>query len=297
VDATNIMTVDEKEKKAGLESAPATVAAPKDVDNEDAVQSASTVKVDPELDEGYRKEQKALGTFTINTAEQILNTFSRTDIMHYPDRIKDRDQGMLQNRENVQGKTEERDAAAQVMGSVCEIPETDDPIAFKAKEKSCNMQKEVLAEKEAELQAAQKILDERTAKIDTEVRAAQAQQQKEIDREAMQTASSGNEKTIKSVPHDVHQLKVETPQGDVNDPFSMDCAETASRIDAQKPGVAQHLTPHLDSSADIAGVHFTESDESDPDVMAPADGEDNDAPAFFLQMHRGGRNLRVPKYV
>merc|ERR1719160_1442508 len=102
VDATNIMTVDEKEKKAGLESAPATVAAPKDVDNEDAVQSASTVKVDPELDEGYRKEQKALGTFTINTAEQILNTFSRTDIMHYPDRIKDRDQGMLQNRENVQ---------------------------------------------------------------------------------------------------------------------------------------------------------------------------------------------------
>jgi hypothetical protein len=96
-------------------------------------------------------------------------------------------------------------------------------------------------------------------------------------------------------------LKVAVPQGDdVNDPFSIDCAETTSRIDDQNPMVAEQLTPSLDQSAAVPGIHFTESDEGDPDVMAPADGEEEDEAtgtvsgsvgSLFLQARRGGKKL------
>jgi len=285
VDATNIETVEEKEKRAEKTSAPATVAAPKDGDDEDAVQVASTVHVDPELDEGFRKQQEKLGTFFIKTSEQILSTFTRTAIVHYPEQIEDTDSGVVEARETVQKITDERDAAAQVMGSACDFtPETE----TKAKANSCNMAKQVSAEKEVELQAAQKILDERSVKVETEIRDAQADVQKAIQKEAEQTQAGGDEKTMQSVPSDTHQLQVAVPQGDVNDPFSMDCAESSSRIDAQNPGFAEYLTPNLDQSASVPGIHFTESDGGEADVMAPTDGEDDDdAPALFLQMHRG----------
>lgn len=295
LDATNIETVEEKEKKEGRISAPATVAVQtKDVDDEDAVEPASTVQVDPELDEGYRKMAQNMAKFMINTAEQILSTFSRTIILHYPDHIKDRDQGIVQARAEVQAQTEGHDNAAQVMSAACDFtPETETA----AKIKSCDSAKEVVTEKEAELEAAQQILNERTVKVETEIRAAQAQEEKKIKNEVKQTKGDIDEKTVESVPNDVHQLKVSVPQGgDVNDPFSTDCAETSSRIGQQNPGTAEYLTPNLDQSANVPGIHFEESDAEDADVVAPSGGEDDDeAPALFLQLHRGSRKPRIQK--
>lgn len=297
VDATTMETVEEKERKSETRSAAATVDAPKDVDDEDAVQPASTVHVDPELDEGFRKKQEQLGTFEIKTSEQILSTFGRTTILHYPERITDTDQAMVQGRKEVLHQTEERDAAAQVQGSACEFTEET---ATEAKINSCNSAKEVVEEKEVELAAAQKILDERTVHVETEIRDAQKEVEKQMELEAKQASAGGDEKTMESVPHDIHQLNVAVPQGDVNDPFSSDCAETASRIDAEHPMVAEQITPNLDQSAEVPGIHFTESDEQDPDVMAPTDGNDDDAPTddaptLFLQVRRGG--TRIVKYV
>jgi carbonic anhydrase len=280
-DATTMETTEEKLKKSEKQSAPATVAVlVPDADDEDAVVTASSVDVDPSLDEGWRKKQEKLGSFMINTFQQILNTFDRDTILQYTDKILDTDKAEVEARADVQAKTEERDAASQVMGPACDFTEDT---ATRAKIHSCDMAKSVVEDKEVELQAAQKILNERTVQVETEIRAAQAAVKKEMVVEAKQTSAGAFRwwppnpmKTVASVPHDIHQLKVAVPQGDVNDPFSTDCAETQSRIDSENPMVADHLTPNLDQSADVPGIHFTESDENDPDVMAPEDGEDDD---------------------
>lgn len=289
-DATNMKTIEEKQKEVG-QSAPPTVAVEGDADDEDAVQVSSSVHVDPDLDEGHRKDKEKVDTFMIHTSEQILATFSREIIMHYPDQIKDHDQAIIEARKTLQTKTEGMDAASQVMGSACDFAEED---ATSAKIKTCDSSKEVVTENEAEVKAAQKILDERSVEVDTQIRDAQEETQKQIDNETEQTQANPDEKTVESVPHDVQPLNIPVPQGDVNDPFSTDCAETSSRINSEHPvGSAEQLTPNLDQSALVPGIHTTESDEEEPDVMAPTDGEDDDdAPALFLQAHRGSKNHR-----
>merc|ERR1719421_1481019 len=198
--------------------------------------------------------------FRSTDPDSIIAAFNRTVILENPDMVtaavKDDKQATFDEAEmqasytckDVEAAAEKAEAGGDTSGSEALR------VAAAAAKKACDAAKEVVAAKQTELDEAQTELDKKLGINNDGIIKAQRIIKKLQESEAAQAKSSKLESNTDSVPYGRFHTNIPLPDADFYDPFTMECAESTSRISMEHPIMTKYMLPNLEQPADLPDI-------------------------------------------